>query len=414
MRLLRNVFRRKLRAFLTIFGITIGVFALVVMGSMAEKINLLVSGGTRYYADKVTVSDASASSMSFSTPLQVSKIGEIEKVKGVAAASASITMLLNKDSSAVSMGVPDMIIGSDMRGAQYESFKITYTKGRALRAEDRGKVVVGSDIAKKLNAEVGKTVMLRGVPFEVVGIMDKTLTAPDNSAMISLPDAQQLFIKDLPEVVQKQIQGSLLATGITVYTDKGVDPDALAATIQQQVPGIKADGPKAFQETVANSTKLLNAIIFGVALISLLVGGLSVVNTMTMSVFERTREIGIRKADRRLAPPDRRAVPRRVGRHRPPGRAGRAGARLADDARAQRGRQPGGHGALPADLAPRDRRGALRPPPGRGQRPLPLLARGAPQPGRRAEVRVMAGADVTTTATATARTDDATTRDTRR
>ena len=296
MRLLRNVFRRKLRAFLTIFGITIGVFALVVMGSMAEKINLLVSGGTRYYADKVTVADASASSMSFSAPLPVSKVDEIEKVKGVAAASATITMLLEKQSSAVSMGMPDMIIGSDMRGSQYESFKITYTKGRALRAEDRGKVVLGSDIAKKLNGEVGKTVTLRGVPFEVVGIMDKTLTAPDNSAEISLADAQVLFIKDLPEVVQKQVQAGAIATGITVYTDKGVNPDALAATIQQQVSGIKADGPKAFQETVANSTKLLNSIIFGVALISLLVGGLSVVNTMTMSVFERTREIGIRKA----------------------------------------------------------------------------------------------------------------------
>ena len=57
MRLLRNVFRRKLRALLTIFGITIGVFALVVMGSMAEKINLLVAGGTHYYADKVTVAE---------------------------------------------------------------------------------------------------------------------------------------------------------------------------------------------------------------------------------------------------------------------------------------------------------------------------------------------------------------------
>ncbi len=53
MRTLRNVFRRKARAFLTIFGIAIGVFALVVMGSMAEKLTLLVDGGTRYYKDKV-------------------------------------------------------------------------------------------------------------------------------------------------------------------------------------------------------------------------------------------------------------------------------------------------------------------------------------------------------------------------
>ena len=58
MRIFRNVFRRKMRAFLTIFGITIGVFALVVMGSMAEKINLLIDGGTRYYSDKVIIADA--------------------------------------------------------------------------------------------------------------------------------------------------------------------------------------------------------------------------------------------------------------------------------------------------------------------------------------------------------------------
>jgi ABC-type antimicrobial peptide transport system permease subunit len=50
MQILRNVFKRKLRVILTISGITIGVFALVLMGSMAEKINLLVSGGTRYYS----------------------------------------------------------------------------------------------------------------------------------------------------------------------------------------------------------------------------------------------------------------------------------------------------------------------------------------------------------------------------
>ncbi len=53
MRILRNIFRRKLRAFLTIFGIAIGVFALVVMGSIAEKLTLLVDGGVEYYQGKV-------------------------------------------------------------------------------------------------------------------------------------------------------------------------------------------------------------------------------------------------------------------------------------------------------------------------------------------------------------------------
>ena len=62
------------------------------------------------------------------------------------------------------------------------------------------------------------------------------------------------------------------------------------------MPGVTASGPQAFIDQFKSMTKIFNSIIFGVALISLLVGGLSVVNTMTMSVLERTREIGIRKA----------------------------------------------------------------------------------------------------------------------
>ena len=73
MRTLRNVFRRKLRVLLTIFGITIGVLALVVMGSMAEKINMLVSGGTEYYSDKVTVG-AEGTSLFSDAPLSLEQV----------------------------------------------------------------------------------------------------------------------------------------------------------------------------------------------------------------------------------------------------------------------------------------------------------------------------------------------------
>ncbi len=60
--------------------------------------------------------------------------------------------------------------------------------------------------------------------------------------------------------------------------------------------GIEAHGPSYFQDQIAGMTKILNYILYGVALISLVVGGLSVINTMTMAVSERTREIGMRKA----------------------------------------------------------------------------------------------------------------------
>jgi len=296
MGIVRNVFRRKTRAFLTIFGITIGVLALVVMGAMAEKLNLLVDGGVRYYDDKVTVADASAGSMWGAGPMSTARIREIERVDGVAAASAGIGMLIDKEQSAVSMGTPPMINANDGRGDRWESFKVDYAEGRAIKRGERGVAVVGSDLVKKLNAEVGKTIKLRGETFEVVGILDKTLTAPDMSVTVSLADAQELYAQDLPAAVRDNIDISTLATGITVYPKSGVDPEALAKQLNAQVDGIKASGPSAFKKQVVDAMKIFNSIIFGIALISLLVGGLSVINTMTMSVAERTREIGIRKA----------------------------------------------------------------------------------------------------------------------
>ncbi len=296
MRIFRNVFRRKMRAFLTIFGITIGVFALVVMGSMAEKINLLIDGGTRYYSDKVVVTDGAAGTAGFTmTPISVSRISEVENVPGVARATASIWMMLDENGG-MSMGVPQGIIGSDLRSEGYESFKLTIKEGRDLTPNDRGVAVVGCDIAKALNAEVGGTVDLRGKTFQVIGIYDKTLTAPDNTVAVSLYDAQQLLYAQLPEILQKQVDPADMATSITAYPEAGVDADQLASTIEGTVTNVTASGPQVFVDQFKSMTKIFNSIVFGVALISLLVGGLSVVNTMTMSVLERTREIGIRKA----------------------------------------------------------------------------------------------------------------------
>ena len=121
MQILRNVFRRKLRVLLTIFGITIGVLALVVMGSMAEKINLLVSGGTRYYSDKVTVA-AEGSASVFATGRCRSASDRDQGRPGRGRGVGRHATLLDTEAGA-SFGVPAMIQGSDMRGDEYETFQ---------------------------------------------------------------------------------------------------------------------------------------------------------------------------------------------------------------------------------------------------------------------------------------------------
>ena len=292
---LRNMFRRKTRTVLTIFGITIGIFAFTVMGSMAEKINLLVSGGTKYYADKVTVSGSD--SLFLTAPLDIHKKPQIAKVEGVTAVSATVYTSLSEKFDAVSFGPPASIVGSEVEiEKRFETFKITYSSGRELNADDQGKVVVGSDLVKKLGAKVGSPVKVRGQDYEVVGIMNKTLTAPDNTVAMILADAQKIYYGELPEIVRASSRPEAVVNGFTVYVKEGVDPNQLAEKINNEVPDIVANGPKAFQDQIASATGIFNAILFGVALISLIVGGLSVINTMTMSISERTREIGIKKA----------------------------------------------------------------------------------------------------------------------
>lgn len=298
MSILKNIFRRKMRAFLTIFGIVIGILALVMMGSIAEKLTLMVDGGLRYYGDKVSVSDAKAGAVSgfTSVPLSTDKISELEKVDGVQKASATLMMLLDEKMNTVNMSVPPMITAGDGREKGLEKFKIFYSSGRALKDGETGKVVVGSGLVKRFDAKVGKKITIRGQKFEIVGIMEPTLTAPDSAVTMSLSDLQKLFVKTLPLAYRSQLDPKKITTSIVVYGKKGVDPDKLAKKINKQLPDLKADGPAAFKESVAEPMKPFKAIIFGVALISLIIGGLSIINTMTMSVSERTREIGIRKA----------------------------------------------------------------------------------------------------------------------
>ena len=297
MTLLRDLGRRRLRTTLTILGITIGIWALVVFGSMANKINSIVDGGSTYYADKVTVA-ANGSGMGFGQPLDIDTVAEVEAVVGVALAVPSIGMPMEDEMSSSGLGME--FISGQVAGADQglESYVLNVATGRDLTSADEGSyvTVLGSDLARQFGASVGDTVELRGVDFEVVGILEPTLTMPDSSAMMPLAASQELFVEMIPAMFAADLDPTQVVSGLTVYPEVGVDPEALAEDIRAANPTWEVMSGADFDEQIGSATAIFNAILVGIALISLAVGGLSVINTMAMSVAERTREIGIKRA----------------------------------------------------------------------------------------------------------------------
>jgi putative ABC transport system permease protein len=296
LRLLRNIFRRKLRAFLTIFGIAIGVFALVVMGAIAEKLTLLVDGGVRYYSGKVIVRGGGGMMGVGATPLKTSLAREIEKVDGVARACANVSGLLDTEPSAVSMGNTPTYMADDGRDQGLETFQVTLAEGRDIKNSDRGKVVLGADNVAALKGALGGYVTIRDKRYQVVGILNKTLTAPDNTVVMSMRDAQAIAADDMPDAIAGSINPDTLVTSYAVYLKPGANPEVMARRIKRHIDGIEAMSPADFEKQIKQPLAVFTSIIYAIGAISLLVGGLSVINTMTMSVAERTREIGVRKA----------------------------------------------------------------------------------------------------------------------
>jgi putative ABC transport system permease protein len=289
------MWRRKGRTLLTIFGIVVGIFALTVLGGMATRMNQQMGGMKGYVANKIMVEspDVTAGlepgmSMSGMKFVEMSKIPEIEKVPGVKAVSAIVMTQLK---SMQGFSYPQLMIGyQPVAGTSYfQDIKIS--GGRELQPGDSGKVVLGATLAKDMNARVGKTVTLKGRPFEVVGIMDTTLGLTDGSAFIPFQDVMNLFQAENPYVKTEGIAQALAA-----FPKPGVDAEALAVQISKSVTGIKTTSPKQSEKQLSNISTIFSAIILGVAFIALFVGGLSVINTMIMSVSERRREIGLKKA----------------------------------------------------------------------------------------------------------------------
>lgn len=294
MRLARELSRRKLRTSLTIVGITIGIWALVVFSSMANQINSLVGLGSEFYSDKIVVTDGEAFGTS---PMRLADASAIAALDGVAAVEPRVELLWDPD-PAVGFAVPATMTGTlPGAAAAHGSEDLKLASGRKLTSADTGNVVVlGASLAREHGVAAGGSVDIRGQPFEVVGTLQPTLTAPDTTGYIPFATAQLIYLGDLPPLVAANLVATELANQIIVYPDAGADFEAVATAIEATVDNAATMTGAEFGETVGTTTAIFNAIIIGVAAISLIVGGLSVINTMAMTVAERTREIGIKRA----------------------------------------------------------------------------------------------------------------------
>jgi putative ABC transport system permease protein len=287
---LRNMWRRKARTFLTVFGIVVGIFALTVLGALSARLNQQVKGAEVWFTSKITVVPGGSSLFWGSDGyLELSKVDEIEAVPGVKSAVAGFGLLLSSESSG--FGAPELIAGADLSRADDLLNLLEIGEGRILQEGDEGKVVLGSTLAEKFEVGIGDTVELRGKDFELVGIYEPTLSAPDSFAFVSFDDALNLF-----RAINPYFQVEDIAATIDVIPEEGVDANELAARIDESVDGIKVISPEEAKKQISQFSLIFNAILLGIGFIALIVGGLSIINTMIMSVSERTQEIGLKKA----------------------------------------------------------------------------------------------------------------------
>ncbi|MFH1236083.1 MAG: ABC transporter permease, partial [Parcubacteria group bacterium] len=188
-------------------------------------------------------------------------------------------------------------------------------------------VVIGISIATDKKVGAGDTLAIRGRDFHIIGVVDQTLTGPDSYVFMPITPARELFVAanpflkslkeqadqtasitdaalaKLPADVRKQVLEARtfkmedVNTGAAVAWKDGFDPDAVATAIKNQFRDeVMVLSPKAMGEQIDKASAIFNALILGSALIALVVGGFSIINTMLMSISERTKEIGIKKA----------------------------------------------------------------------------------------------------------------------
>lgn len=299
-----NLRRRGLRSWLTMIGIFIGIAAVVGLISLGQGLqNSINQQFEQLGKNTIVIQSKAVGPPGTATGNLIITTKDLDAIKNVRGVQNAVGILIRytaqtfkqelKVNAAIGIDPKDITFFSAM-----QNFKVI--QGRNLKNGDLFKAIVGNSYSVdgkvwKRGIVVGDTINIGGSDFKVVGILDKTGN-PLNDAAIYVPKEalkQVLNIGDQEDEIDARSQDSFNVT-------------AVADSIERKLLQLKNEKKDQETFTVQTSEQLLDAftnifnivqgVLVGIAAISLLVGGIGIMNTMYTSVLERTKEIGTMKA----------------------------------------------------------------------------------------------------------------------
>jgi putative ABC transport system permease protein len=174
--------------------------------------------------------------------------------------------------------------------------------GRFLRPGDGRVAVAGAAFAASRGLRVGSRLGLEGESYEIVGVLERTLTAPDRFVIVPIAEARRQWVAKDPMLRTVLASGAValraddLNTGAAVGWREGEDPDGVARRIGAEVPGVNVQIPSELSRLLRSSTAFFGALLAGIFALAFVIGGLSLANTIAAAVFERIRDFGIKRA----------------------------------------------------------------------------------------------------------------------
>jgi putative ABC transport system permease protein len=301
-----NLKRRKLRSWLTMIGIFIGIASVVALITLGNGLQTAITGQLGSLdADSLTVQNAGTG---FGPPGSsvVNKLTDhdlklIERIKGVEYANP---VLLRMVSARYNNGVRFEMMRSAPEEPEfyerfYESQSMEAIEGRLLKKGDSGKVLLGNNFAKKIKFDKalssGKTIEINGKDFEVVGILKSSGSLFMNDAIITFHDELKdlLDIGDEIDLIAVRVENTKIVEETSERIEKVLRKDR---GLKEGEEDFSVQTPSQVLGAVTDILTAVNVVVVGIAMISLIVGGVGIANTMYTSVLERRKEIGTMKA----------------------------------------------------------------------------------------------------------------------